>query len=261
MTSNPDSIPDKAPGTSRYNNLFTRTFRSGAQILLMKPFVWSLLRVEIHGAEHFDVLQTDQPFILVSNHCSHLDTPLLFGGMPVRLSNRMATGAAADYFFKHWYLAGPTQMFFNAFPVQRASQEATTMTERQRHGLAGRLLGQGVPLLIFPEGTRSRTGAMGPFHPGSAALAISNVAPIVPAALIGSYAAWPASAQRWKAGRPPVHIVFGSPMYPQPGESATAFSDRVRDIVVLLHDTTATAYGMPTQAELAARADMTKGRG
>jgi len=244
------------PGISRYSNFATRTFRSGAQILLMKPFVWSLLRVEVHGVEHLEVLPTDQPFILVSNHCSHLDTPLLFGGMPVRLGSRMATGAAADYFFKRWYLAGATQIFFNAFPVLRASQDATTMTEKQAHGLAGRLLGQGVPLLIFPEGTRSRSGAMGTFNPGSAALAISNVVPIIPAAIIGAYAAWPATAQRWKAGRPPVHVIYGSPMYPQPGESAVDFSSRVREAVILMHDTTAAAYGMPTQAELAARASL-----
>lgn len=242
------------PANSRYSNAINRSFRSGAQMLLMKPFVWSLVRIEVHGAEHFDTVPNDQPFILVSNHCSHLDTPLLFGGMPPRLSSRMATGAAADYFFKRWYIAGPTSLFFNAFPVERASQEAKTMTERQRHGLAGRLLSRGVPLLIFPEGTRSRTGAMGSFNPGSAALAISHVAPIVPAALVGAWAAWPAHNARWKNGRPPIHLVFGSPMWPQTGEMASPFSERVRAAVVEMHDTTAAAYGMPTQAELQARA-------
>ena len=234
----------------RYHNVVTRTFRSGAQVLLLKPFIWSLVHVEVHGGENFETMPTDEAFILVSNHTSHLDAPLLFGGMPQRLATRMATGAAADYFFKHWYLAGITTMFFNAFPVERASQQAETVTERQRHGLAGRLLSSGVPLLIFPEATRSRSGAMGPFKPGSAALAISHVVPVVPAAIVGAHAAWPAETQRWRAGRPPVHIVYGSPMLPLPDETAVGFSDRLHAAVVEMHDTTANAYGMPTQAEM-----------
>ena len=239
----------------RYHNVVSRALRNGAQVLMLKPFIWSLVRVEVHGEEHFETMPTDLAFILVSNHCSHLDAPLLFGGMPARLAARMATGAAADYFFKHWYLAGPTSLLFNAFPVERAAQSAEAVTEKQRRGLAGRLLSSGVPLLIFPEGTRSRSGAMGPFKPGSAALAISHVTPVVPGAIVGAHAAWPAERARWRAGRPPIHIVYGSPMYPNPGESAVAFTERIRTAVVEMHDTTATAYGMPTQAELQARAD------
>jgi len=239
--------------SNRYTSGLNRGFRSGVQVLALKPFIWSLVRVEVHGAEHFETMPTDQAFILVSNHCSHLDTPILFGGMPQRLSSRMATGAAADFFFKHWYTALSPTLFFNAFPVQRASQDATT-TDRHRRGLAGQLLAEGVPLLIFPEGTRSRTGAMATFHPGSAALAISHVVPIVPAALVGTWAAWPASAQRWKGGRPPVHLAFGPPMWPHTGEMASPFNDRIRAAVTQLHDTTAAAYGMPTQAEMQARA-------
>jgi len=246
------------PPYDRYHNGLNKAIRGGTQMLMMKPFIWSLVRVEVHGIEHFDILPTDQTFILVANHCSHLDAPLLFGGLPPRLSSRMATGAAADYFFKHWYTAGPISLVFNAFPVERASEQAETVTERQRHGLAGRLLTEGIPLLIFPEGTRSRAGAMAPFKPGSAALAISHVVPIVPAAIVGAHDAWPAGTQRWKSGRPPIHIVFGVPMYPHPGELASQFSARVQDAVLLMHDTTAAAYGMPTQDELRARGEVVK---
>ena len=242
------------PGFERYRSGINAAVRQGAQMLLMKPFVWSLVRVEVHGEEHLDTLDTGDAFILVSNHCSHLDAPLLFGSLPPRLGRRLATGAAADYFFEHWYTAGPTSLFFNAFPVERPGQHSDAGSHRR--GTAGRLLNMGVPILIFPEGTRSRTGAMGPFKPGSAALCISHVVPAVPAALVGSSAAWPAGASRWKAGRPPVHLVFGSPMWPRPGEMASPFSERLRDAVIQLHDTTAAAYGMPTQAELRARASI-----
>ena len=240
----------------RYRNQINKVARSSVQMLLMKPAIWGILNVDVQGVEHLETLNSQTAFILVANHTSHFDTPLLFGSLPIRLGSRMATGAAADYFFAHWYLAGSTSLFFNTFPVERRSQDANASDVRRRQGLAGRLLGKEVPLLIYPEGTRSRTGAMGPFHPGSAALCISHVVPAVPAALVGVSAAWPAGTPRWKSGRPPVHVVFGPPMWPNQGETATQFSNRIRDAVIQLHDSTATAYGMPTQAELRARADI-----
>ena len=50
-------------------------------------------------------------------------------------------------------------------------------------------------------------------------------------------------------GRPPVHIVFGVPQRALPGETVPHFKDRLYNYVVELHDTTARAYGMPTQAD------------
>jgi len=52
-------------------------------------------------------------------------------------------------------------------------------------------------------------------------------------------------------GRPHVHVVFGRPLRAAPGEIAHQFSDRLHRYVVEMHDTTARAYGMPTQADFA----------
>jgi len=228
----------------RYASVVNRIPRAAVQLMLLKPFVWRILRVEVHGEEYLDGLGNDEAFVVIANHSSHFDAPLVIGGLPPRLGQRISTGAAADYFFKHWYTAGPTRLFFNAFPVDRTGS-------RNRKGLAGQLLSDGVPIFIFPEGTRSRTGAMASFKPGAAALCLSHQVPAVPIALVGAFAAWPADASRWKAGRPEVHIVFGPPMRPTPGEIAAEFSSRLRAKVIELHDTTALAYGLPTQADLA----------
>ena len=83
--------------------------------------------------------------------------------------------------------ADATRLFFNAFPVDRKGL-------RNRKGLAGLLLSEDVPLLLFPEGTRSRTGAMKGFTPGHAALSISRNVPVLPIALVGAYAAMPYGA-------------------------------------------------------------------
>ncbi|MFC6360233.1 lysophospholipid acyltransferase family protein [Luteococcus peritonei] len=225
--------------------------RTGAQYLLLKPAVWRLVDVQVHGTEHLDGLEG--AYIAVANHSSHLDAPLIMGSLPRRLSQYLATGAAADYFFDRWWKAAPTALFFNAFPVDRKGT-------RGRKGMAGNLLSDGVPLLLFPEGTRSRTGEMAPFKPGAAALCISRNVPAVPVALVGAYAAWPYKQNTPPRNRPTVHVVFGHPMMPQPGEIAHQFNERMRRQVLELHDSTARAYGMKTLAEYAHTAALDKAR-
>ena len=65
------------------------------------------------------------------------------------------------------------------FPVDRTGL-------RGRKGMATSLLDDGIPLLLFPEGTRSRTGEMGAFKPGAAALCISRDVPCVPVGIVGA---------------------------------------------------------------------------
>lgn len=237
----------------RYTSRTNAAARTAAQMLLLKPAVWRIVQVQVHGTENLNGL--DGPFIATANHSSHLDAPLIFGSMPRRLSQNMSTGVAYDYFFDKWWKAAPTALFFNAFPIDRGKRGRKGMeveqSSRARRGLAGSLLTDGVPLLIFAEGTRSRTGAMGPFVPGVAALSISRNVPVIPIALVGAFAAWPSSQPTPPRGRPPVHVVYGEPMTPAPGEIAHTFNERLRRRVIELHDATARAYGMPTLAEYA----------
>jgi len=215
-----------------------------AQHLVMKPYIWSALTVHIHGRRNLTAVKA--PFIAIANHSSHLDTTLIYGALPRRLSKNLAAGAAADYFFTKKVKSMGTRLFFNAYPIDRGGMRA-----RAHRGMSGRLLDDGVPLLIFPEGTRSRTGAMARFTAGVAGLSISHDVQVLPIALVGAYAAMPSTASVPVPGRPDVHIVFGNPMRPQPGEIARQFSGRLQRYVTELHDTTARAYGMPTQADFA----------
>jgi 1-acyl-sn-glycerol-3-phosphate acyltransferase len=136
---------------SRYTSPLHAAARSVAQRGLLKPLVWRLVTVTVLGEEHLKGL--NRPFVIVSNHASHLDAPLILGSLPRKLSRYVAAGAAADYFFDVWWRKGLTSLFFNAFPVDRTGL-------RGRYGLATGLLDDGIPLLLFPEGTRSRTGEM-----------------------------------------------------------------------------------------------------
>ena len=237
----------------RYSSKFNASTRQTAQMLLLKPYLFRMLRVHIHGVSNLDDLEA--PFIVTSNHSSHLDAALIFSSLPSRLSRFVATGAAADHFYDKWWKSAPMTLFFNGFPVDRGKpskkNDKPGKPKKDHRGMSAALLADGVPLLIFPEGTRSRDGAMGPFKPGAAALCISRNVPCIPVALVGAYEAWPYRQKRWKPGRPDVHVVIGEPMYPSVGEIAHEFNERIRRKVLELHDTTALAYGRKTLAEYA----------
>ena len=52
-----------------------------------------------------------------------------------------------------------------------------------------------------------------------------------------------------KRGRPPVHIVFGDPLWAEPGESAREFSNRISSTIRTLHDEHAEQAGLPLMSD------------
>jgi len=235
------TAPSSAPEHDRFNSPLQAIGRFLAQRGLLKPLVWSLVRVTIIGQER--VKHVRGGFIVVANHSSHLDTPLIMGSLPRRMARYLAAGAAADYFFDVWWRRGLTALFFNAFPVRRVGQSQHTVSARS-------LLLRGVPLLIFPEGTRSKDGEMASFKPGAAALATACDVPCIPLALIGVHIAHPRGTNWPKRGRQRVGVVFGDPLYPVAGENSVAFAARIRqEILRLRDDHSAEILGTPATAK------------
>ena len=198
-----------------------------AQRIVLQGVVRGITRVHVQG--RYELRNLQGAFIVVANHASHLDAPLIFTALPRRLARYLAAGAAADYFFDVAWRRGLTALFFNAFPIRRAGLE-------RRSSEASELLSRGVPLLVFPEGTRSATGDFGSFKAGAAALAARASVPCIPVAIIGTSAAHPRGSRWPKAGRPDVGIVFGKPTFAARGESAQAYMTRLRGEVQRLHD-------------------------
>jgi 1-acyl-sn-glycerol-3-phosphate acyltransferase len=168
------------------------------------------------------------PFVLVANHTSHLDAPMLAEGLPWAQAKFLSTGVATEYFFNVWYKRLFVRLLFNAFPIDRDGS-------RKNAGLSRRLLRSGVPILVFPEGGRQKTGRIGDFKPGGAALAAHVGVPIIPAALIGGYEAMPKGRSWPKPGRPPVGVVFGEPIMSVEDEAVVDFMERARDAVTTLY--------------------------
>ncbi|CAN5555438.1 N/A [soil metagenome] len=210
----------------RFTSRGVANVRYVAQRGLLKPLVWSLVRVSVHGTE--TIAELTRPYIAVANHSSHLDAPLIIGALPYRLARFLAAGAAADYFFDVTWRKWLTTLFFNAFAIERNG-------EGKRGGSSRALLERDVPLLIFPEGGRQRTSTMAKFKSGAAALSMATNVPCLPIALVGASEAMPRGVNWPKRGRYPVAVVFGAPMMQEPGETADAFSVRMQDEIRRLY--------------------------
>jgi len=211
----------------RFNSPYQAVARFLAQRALLKPLIWSLTRVTVIRSEKLKDLKGG--FVVVANHSSHLDTPLIVGSLPRPLARYLAAGAAADYFFNVWWRRGLTALFFNAFPVRRSGPETSSTSARS-------LLMRGIPVLIFPEGTRSTDGELGQFKPGAAALAAACNVPCIPVAVIGAHIAHPRGSNWPKRGRFPVGVVFGDPLRLAEGETKKEFAERTRREIVRLRD-------------------------
>lgn len=199
--------------------------RAGLRRSVLVPVTWSQTKPIVEGIDYLENLSG--PVVFVANHSSHLDTPLIVGSLPKRFADRLAVGAAADYFFDARWRAITSALFFNTFPV-----------ERHRSGrprsLAAELLDDGWSLLLFPEGTRSEDGTMAVFKAGVAQLCASRGVPVVPVGLRGAYMAMPRGRGWPVPGRPRVAVRYGRPLYPVEGEGFRELRERMTRAVARL---------------------------
>ena len=126
-------------------------------------------------------------FIVAANHSSHLD----MGALKVALGDAghdLASLAAADYFFKNKWRRAYFKNLTNLVPMERSG------SIRKSLGIAERVLRGGKSLVLFPEGTRSRTGEMSDFLPSLGYLALRADVGILPAYIEGAHDAMPVGA-------------------------------------------------------------------
>jgi 1-acyl-sn-glycerol-3-phosphate acyltransferase len=148
----------------------TSPLRDAAQIaffvLLVRPFMTLFIGLRVRGREHLDV---PDPFVLVANHSSHLDTLSLLSLFPLRRLRRLRPCAAADYFGRNRFVLALSRTFFNILPIARTHiRPEDHPIQRMREALE-----RGHSLLLFPEGTRGAGAAIGELRPGVAHLAES----------------------------------------------------------------------------------------
>jgi 1-acyl-sn-glycerol-3-phosphate acyltransferase len=207
----------------------SRPARAAREAILrggLGPIVRRETTLRVEGLDVFDAL--DGPVVFVANHSSHIDTALLLTTLPTEWQRRVAVGAAADYFFDAWWRAVGSALAFSTFPIERGGVGLSETPTR--------LLAEGWSLVIYPEGTRSPDGWTRRFRLGAAYLASMAKVPVVPFAIVGSYAAMPRGRSWPRPGRPEVHVRYGRPVHQVEGEEPRAFGTRIATAVATLLD-------------------------
>ncbi len=137
--------------------------------------------------------------ILAANHASYFDPPLVGSRVPRQLTffarKTLWKGGLAS-----WWLDA-----VGTIPVDRDSGQDVSAIRRVLQ-----VLKDGNAIIVFPEGTRSRTGALQPAKPGVGLLACRTGVPVVPVRIFGTFEAFGRGGPL-RLGTP-VSIVFGRPL-------------------------------------------------
>ncbi len=128
--------------------------------------------VEMSG---FEQLARDSTYIFVANHQSLYDIPVLFASLPYQV-RIIAKESLGSFPFLGWHLRRTGHLL-----VDRRRPDRAGILQRWRA-----LVGDGLSLMIFPEGTRSVDGRVGSFKAGSFLLAIEAGLPVVPLSIDGT---------------------------------------------------------------------------
>lgn len=154
-----------------------------------------LFRLEVRGREH---VPAAGPVLLVSNHVSVLDPPIVGGAAP-----RELYFLAKEELFRV-PLLGSLIHALNARPVKRDGADGRALKTTLR------LLREGGAVLVFPEGTRGVEGRLAEGKPGVGMLAVMSGAPVVPVYVSGTGRALPPGRALPRPAR--VRVTFGPPL-------------------------------------------------
>jgi 1-acyl-sn-glycerol-3-phosphate acyltransferase len=156
-------------------------------------------RLEVVGAARVPL---DRAYVYMSNHQSHTDIPVLYATVP---SSTLRMVAKAELFRIPGL--GRAMRASDFIEVDR-KDHARAVASLAR---AADLIAAGVSVWIAPEGTRSDSGALGPFKKGGFHLACDTGTPIVPVAIDGTRDILPPGGGRIRPGQR-VRVTFGAPI-------------------------------------------------
>jgi len=171
--------------------------RSAFIELVMRPLVWLLANPRVVTSPALSV-SVSEPILIVANHITAYDGPLVQYALPGRLRRRMAIAMSGEMLddFRHlrnpdqgpgygrFFPFGPVAYFlvtalFNVFPLPRLRDFQRSFAH------AGEALDRGYHVLVFPEGARSGTRQLARFRPGIGLLVKQSDTAVLPVAIRG----------------------------------------------------------------------------
>jgi 1-acyl-sn-glycerol-3-phosphate acyltransferase len=193
--------------------------------LWTRPMVrWSGVRVHVRGLEH--VMSRAKGFLILFNHSSHMDIPILFSSIP-RTFN---FGAKIELFKIPFF--GRAMELCGVLPIDRHNRSKVLKIYQD----AISRVNQGESFALAPEGTRQPEPLLGRFKRGPFEFAVNAQMDIVPVVMAGVYHVMPKSTIWINAGRwrrdvylevlPPVSTEGLGP------DEAESLQDRVREMML-----------------------------
>ena len=183
-----------APGSERAR------WRRG-RVLCRAAFQALGIRIRVSGASN---LESGGRYVLVANHASYLDGPLLFAAIPAQVGY-IVKGELAGNAFLAPLLRALGAEFVNRLDHERSVAAAAS--------LAGRLV-RGGSLGFFPEGTLHRMPGLLPFRLGAFSVAVEGGARIVPVTIAGTRSVM--RSGQWIPRPGPVSVRIAAPIAPPP---------------------------------------------
>lgn len=186
------------------------------QEFVIRPLVWLLAAPRV---EHLQKSEPQPPLLIIANHITAYDVPLVLYGLPPHLRCRVAVAMAGEMLLDYRSGRGSSiaflnklmpvaywliTVFFNVFPLPRLGGF------RRSFEHAGRALDRGYSVLIFPEGHRSTDATLQPFRSGIGLLTQQAEAEVLPVALVG-FGEVLRTGKRWfRSGR--ISVRVGTPI-------------------------------------------------
>ncbi len=203
---------------------------------VMRPLVGLLAGPRVTAPA---TLKVDEPLLVIANHVTAFDAPLIQYALPGALRRRIAIAMSGEMLegFRHFrdqnplhptgrfFLPGPLYYFlvtalFNVFPLPRRRDFQPSFAH------AGMAMDRGYSVMVFPEGTRSPKGTLARFRPGIGLLAKQCGAAVLPVAIRG-LGELKAGEKRWfRSGM--IEVCVGKPIRFSPTESEAAITARLQ---------------------------------
>ncbi len=166
--------------------------------VIVRGLLKLLTHCQVKGREN---IPSQGPLLIVANHLSLADPPLL----GVSLSRKVIFMAKKELF--RFRVIGYFIGSLGAFSVHRGRLDRKALRQ------AYQVLADGLALVAFPEGTRSRSGRLRPAFSGPALIAMRSGAPILPVGIIGTEKI---RGVTWLLRRPRITVNIGHPFYLPP---------------------------------------------
>jgi 1-acyl-sn-glycerol-3-phosphate acyltransferase len=148
----------------------------------------------VSGLEQLD---TSRSYVIISNHQSQMDIPVLVANLPLKL-----TIIAKKELFKIPIFAQGMRAF-GILEIDRSNRSRAIETLN----IAAQVIRkEKISVLAFPEGTRSKDGRLQPFKKGPFVLATNHQIPILPVTVTGTFPILPKGKLMVQAGLVKVHV-------------------------------------------------------